>query len=157
MSVLLQQFIFTNDSETVHQFCEDEEIPYFHFDTKKAFMQLKRFKRANNKSRRSFEKLLDCHGISNLEKSIQQTSCYDIPFETLLDQAIKNNKLLSQKNSMFSSYLIKFRRERKQLKKLQQLWYHMSDLEKIAIGRGRELPNLSFELIIQLSTLTNQN
>ncbi|KAJ3440274.1 hypothetical protein M0813_10229 [Anaeramoeba flamelloides] len=156
MTVLLQQFIFTNDPETVNQFCEDEERPYFHFDTRNAAKELKQFQRAKNKSRSSFEKLLDCHGLSNLEKSIQQTSCDDITFETLLEQALNNNKILSKKNFSFNSYRAKFRRERKQLTKLRKLYSLMSDLEKIAIGRGKELPNLSVELIIQLSTLKNQ-
>ncbi|KAJ6249378.1 hypothetical protein M0813_17125 [Anaeramoeba flamelloides] len=141
----------------VNQFCEDEEIPYYHFNFKAAAKQLKLFKRSKNKSRKSFEKLLGNHGLSNLEKSLQQTSCKDVSFDRLLQSAIQNNKILAEKNSSSKSLVRKFKRERKQLIKFKKYYFLMTDLEKIAIGRGKELPNLSVELIVQLSTLTNQN
>ncbi|KAJ3431691.1 hypothetical protein M0812_20607 [Anaeramoeba flamelloides] len=157
MTVLLQQFILSSENEIVNQFCEDEEIPYYHFNFKAAAKELKLFKCSKNKSRASFERLLGHHGLSNLEKSLQQSSCKDVYFENLLQRAIKNNKILAQKNSASRSLSRKFKRERKQLTKFKKCYFLMTDLEKIAIGRGKELPNLSVELIVQLSTLTNQN
>ncbi|KAJ3435563.1 hypothetical protein M0813_18458 [Anaeramoeba flamelloides] len=156
MTVLLQQYMFSFRSGCVNEFCTNEDLLYFHFQAKKAGKQLKKFKKDKNKSRRDFENLLILFGLDNLHKSVCQTSCDDITAEVLFDKALRNNKILGSKTNLTRHQIKQFKRERKQLERFRKIYLSMTDLEKIAIGRGKELPNLSLELIIQLSTLTSQ-
>ncbi|KAJ3434724.1 hypothetical protein M0813_00513 [Anaeramoeba flamelloides] len=157
MSVLLQQLIFDFDNDNSNYFSLDEEVPYFHFDVSGSIKRLKRFNKAKNKGRKEFETILLCLGLHNLEKSIQQSSCDEISVEKLIHTAFENNNLLSKRKFISKNTSKKLKNERKALKLFRKIYFSLTDLEKIAIGRGKELPNLSMNLILQLSKLTSQN
>ncbi|KAJ6240125.1 hypothetical protein M0813_24465 [Anaeramoeba flamelloides] len=158
MTVLLEQYIYSlEENNIVDEFCVDRETRYFHFDTKEANRKLRSFILDKNKNRISFQHLINSNGLHNLQISLSMHYCLDLNFDQIIQKSLDNNSKLKNQNKWNKTLKKKFIQESKHLRKFQKVFNSLTDLEKIAIGLGKEIPDLSVDMILKLTKLKNHN